>query len=91
MSLQYSFVTPLTSMVVTRPEEASDGPLIADKLTEGTPGWSSFKNQTPQNAQDCLHKGYRLLSYNNTVHCRLFPVFFIEQRQHAEKYGSKMH
>lgn len=34
MSLQYSFVTPLTSMVVTRPE-ASDGPLIADKLTEG--------------------------------------------------------
>lgn len=35
MSLRYSFVTPLTSMVVTRPEEASDGPLIADKLTEG--------------------------------------------------------
>lgn len=34
MSLQYSFVTPLTSMVVTKPE-ASDSPLIADKLTEG--------------------------------------------------------
>lgn len=33
MSLQYSFVTPLTSMVVTKPE-ASDSPLIADKLTE---------------------------------------------------------
>uniref|UniRef100_A0A667Z278 Inter-alpha-trypsin inhibitor heavy chain H3 n=1 Tax=Myripristis murdjan TaxID=586833 RepID=A0A667Z278_9TELE len=37
LSLQYSFVTPLTSMVVTKPE-AEDGPgspLIADKLTEG--------------------------------------------------------
>lgn len=36
-SLQYSFVTPLTSMVVTRPqpEEALGGPLIANKLTEG--------------------------------------------------------
>uniref|UniRef100_A0A8C7TQD3 Inter-alpha-trypsin inhibitor heavy chain H3 n=1 Tax=Oncorhynchus mykiss TaxID=8022 RepID=A0A8C7TQD3_ONCMY len=37
MSLQYSFVTPLTSMVVTKPEtdEEPEGPLIADKLTEG--------------------------------------------------------
>lgn len=34
MSLQYSFVTPLTSMVVSKPE-ALDSPLIADKLTEG--------------------------------------------------------
>uniref|UniRef100_A0A8C8FA35 Inter-alpha-trypsin inhibitor heavy chain H3 n=1 Tax=Oncorhynchus tshawytscha TaxID=74940 RepID=A0A8C8FA35_ONCTS len=36
MSLQYSFVTPLTSMVVTKPEtdEEPEGPLIADKLTE---------------------------------------------------------
>uniref|UniRef100_UPI003AAD0594 inter-alpha-trypsin inhibitor heavy chain H3-like isoform X1 n=2 Tax=Centroberyx gerrardi TaxID=166262 RepID=UPI003AAD0594 len=36
MSLQYSFVTPLTSMVITKPE-TEDGPgthLIADKLTE---------------------------------------------------------
>ena len=37
MSLQYSFVTPLTSMVVTKPEteDGPDSPLIADKLTEG--------------------------------------------------------
>ena len=37
MSLQYSFVTPLTSMVVTKPEteEGPGGPSIADKLTEG--------------------------------------------------------
>ncbi|KAK1901967.1 Inter-alpha-trypsin inhibitor heavy chain H3 [Dissostichus eleginoides] len=36
MSLQYSFVTPLTSMVVTKPdtEDGPDSPLIADKLTE---------------------------------------------------------
>lgn len=34
MSLRYSFVTPLTSMVVTKPED-DDSPMIADKLTEG--------------------------------------------------------
>ncbi|CAJ1051409.1 inter-alpha-trypsin inhibitor heavy chain H3-like isoform X1 [Xyrichtys novacula] len=36
MALQYSFVTPLTSMVVTKPdtEDGPEGPLIADKLTE---------------------------------------------------------
>ncbi|XP_056128891.1 inter-alpha-trypsin inhibitor heavy chain H3-like isoform X2 [Lampris incognitus] len=36
MSLKYSFVTPLTSMVVTKPEteERPDSTFIADKLTE---------------------------------------------------------
>lgn len=37
MSLRYSFVTHVTSMVVAKPE-SEDGPyslLIADKLTEG--------------------------------------------------------
>ncbi|XP_056292985.1 inter-alpha-trypsin inhibitor heavy chain H3-like [Pseudoliparis swirei] len=36
MSLRYSFVTPLTSMVVTKPdiEDGPDSTLIADKLTE---------------------------------------------------------
>ncbi|CAL8336642.1 unnamed protein product [Merluccius merluccius] len=40
MSLKYSFVTPLTSMVVSKPETEQDpsGPLIADKLTEGRTG-----------------------------------------------------
>ncbi|XP_070708560.1 inter-alpha-trypsin inhibitor heavy chain H3-like [Pempheris klunzingeri] len=39
MSLRYSFVTPLTSMVVTKPEteDGTEAPLIADKLTEGYP------------------------------------------------------
>ncbi len=37
LSLRYNFVTPLTSMVVTKPEtEDEDETLIADKLTEGT-------------------------------------------------------
>uniref|UniRef100_A0A673B691 Inter-alpha-trypsin inhibitor heavy chain H3 n=1 Tax=Sphaeramia orbicularis TaxID=375764 RepID=A0A673B691_9TELE len=37
MSLLYNFVTPLTSMVVTKPEteNGTDSPLVADKLTEG--------------------------------------------------------
>uniref|UniRef100_A0A672I053 Inter-alpha-trypsin inhibitor heavy chain H3 n=1 Tax=Salarias fasciatus TaxID=181472 RepID=A0A672I053_SALFA len=37
MSLEYSFVTPLTSMVVTKPEteDGNADPVIADKLTEG--------------------------------------------------------
>ncbi|XP_044029763.1 inter-alpha-trypsin inhibitor heavy chain H3-like [Siniperca chuatsi] len=34
MSLRYSFVTPVTSMVVTKPEDGPDSLLIADKLTE---------------------------------------------------------
>uniref|UniRef100_A0A8C4HQL4 Inter-alpha-trypsin inhibitor heavy chain H3 n=1 Tax=Dicentrarchus labrax TaxID=13489 RepID=A0A8C4HQL4_DICLA len=38
MALRYTFVTPLTSMVVTKPEteDGPDSPLIADKLTEGS-------------------------------------------------------
>ncbi|XP_069502319.1 inter-alpha-trypsin inhibitor heavy chain H3-like [Ambystoma mexicanum] len=36
LSLKYHFVTPLTSMVVTKPEdEKKDEPLIADKPSEG--------------------------------------------------------
>uniref|UniRef100_A0A7N6B6B1 Inter-alpha-trypsin inhibitor heavy chain H3 n=1 Tax=Anabas testudineus TaxID=64144 RepID=A0A7N6B6B1_ANATE len=44
MSLLYSFVTPLTSMVVTKPEteDGTDSPLIADKLTEGKEGVTHF-------------------------------------------------
>lgn len=36
MSLKYNFVTPLTSMVVTKPEteDGADSSVIADKLTE---------------------------------------------------------
>lgn len=36
LSLMYKFVTPLTSMVVTKPEEDDNEEGIADKPTEGT-------------------------------------------------------
>ncbi|NWS13605.1 ITIH3 inhibitor, partial [Pachyramphus minor] len=35
LSLKYKFVTPLTSMVVTKPEENDNEDMIADKPTEG--------------------------------------------------------
>ncbi|KAF3855920.1 hypothetical protein F7725_016643 [Dissostichus mawsoni] len=43
--LETSFVTPLTSMVVTKPdtEDGPDSPLIADKLTEGKVGKRGFQ------------------------------------------------
>lgn len=45
LSLRYNFVTPLTSMVVTKPEtEDEDETLIADKLTEGR-SRSHYKGQ----------------------------------------------
>uniref|UniRef100_A0AAZ3SVU0 Inter-alpha-trypsin inhibitor heavy chain H3 n=1 Tax=Oncorhynchus tshawytscha TaxID=74940 RepID=A0AAZ3SVU0_ONCTS len=46
MSLQYSFVTPLTSMVVTKPktEEEQEEPLIADKKGEGDTTSTSGKS-----------------------------------------------
>ncbi|XP_072438158.1 inter-alpha-trypsin inhibitor heavy chain H3-like isoform X2 [Chiloscyllium punctatum] len=34
LSLKYSFVTPLTSMVVTKPEKNENGTFVADKPTE---------------------------------------------------------
>ncbi|XP_062977228.1 inter-alpha-trypsin inhibitor heavy chain H3-like isoform X2 [Elgaria multicarinata webbii] len=36
MSLKYKFVTPLTSMVVTKPEDNEDKAALADKPLEGT-------------------------------------------------------
>ncbi|NXU83286.1 ITIH3 inhibitor, partial [Xiphorhynchus elegans] len=36
LSLKYKFVTPLTSMVVTKPEEDDSEDMIADKPTKGT-------------------------------------------------------
>uniref|UniRef100_A0A665UMS4 Inter-alpha-trypsin inhibitor heavy chain H3 n=1 Tax=Echeneis naucrates TaxID=173247 RepID=A0A665UMS4_ECHNA len=44
MSLRYSFVTPLTSMVVIKPEteDSTEAPLIANKLTE------AYRYHSPQ-------------------------------------------
>ncbi|KAK1901328.1 Inter-alpha-trypsin inhibitor heavy chain H3 [Dissostichus eleginoides] len=53
MSVQYSFVTPLTSMVVTKPdtEDGPDSPLIADKLTEGNIQSGNGQDQTSDRKQ----------------------------------------
>lgn len=46
LSLKYNFVTPLTSMVVTKPEdETKDDTFIADKLTEGMTKLSNSKQK----------------------------------------------
>lgn len=46
LSLKYNFVTPLTSMVVTKPEdETNDNTFTADKLTEGMTKLSNSKQK----------------------------------------------
>ncbi|XP_021465271.2 inter-alpha-trypsin inhibitor heavy chain H3 [Oncorhynchus mykiss] len=73
MSLQYSFVTPLTSMVVTKPEtdEEPEGPLIADKLTE----------DERQKAQRFGHFVPQLMS-NAWTHSRISPTNFVDGDPH---------
>lgn len=46
LSLKYNFVTPLTSMVVTKPEDENKNDMfIADKLTEGMTKLSNSKQR----------------------------------------------
>ncbi|XP_036806479.1 inter-alpha-trypsin inhibitor heavy chain H3 [Oncorhynchus mykiss] len=72
MSLQYSFVTPLTSMVVTKPktEEEQEEPLIADKLTE----------DERQNAQRLGHFVPQTVS--NTYRVQSRPTYFVDGDPH---------
>ncbi|XP_061780032.1 inter-alpha-trypsin inhibitor heavy chain H3-like isoform X2 [Nerophis lumbriciformis] len=69
MSLQYSFVTPLTSMVVTKPEDEDrpDGPLIANKLTE-------------EERQQAERVSYRHSSSN--YHYASSPTYFVDGDPH---------
>ncbi|XP_054831541.1 inter-alpha-trypsin inhibitor heavy chain H3-like [Eublepharis macularius] len=46
MSLKYKFVTPLTSMVVTKPEDNAEKEAIADKPIEGT--YAAYKSTAYQ-------------------------------------------
>ncbi|XP_041748340.2 inter-alpha-trypsin inhibitor heavy chain H3 [Coregonus clupeaformis] len=73
MSLQYSFVTPLTSMVVTKPEtdKGPEGPLIADKLTE----------DERQKAQKFGYAAPQLMS-NTWTHSRISPTYFVDGDPH---------
>ncbi|XP_062325554.1 inter-alpha-trypsin inhibitor heavy chain H3a isoform X2 [Osmerus eperlanus] len=73
LSLQYSFVTPLTSMVVTKPEteEGPVGPSIADKLTE-------------EERQRIEKRGYlapSLVSYNSRPSLSS-PTYFVDGDPH---------
>ncbi|XP_032066898.1 inter-alpha-trypsin inhibitor heavy chain H3-like isoform X2 [Thamnophis elegans] len=43
LSLKYKFVTPLTSMVVTKPEDNEEKEAVADKPTEGRQPVSSYQ------------------------------------------------
>uniref|UniRef100_A0A4W5NR70 Inter-alpha-trypsin inhibitor heavy chain H3 n=1 Tax=Hucho hucho TaxID=62062 RepID=A0A4W5NR70_9TELE len=73
MSLQYSFVTSLTSMVVTKPEtdEGPEGPLIADKLTEDERQKAHrFGNNVPQ------------LMSNTWTHSSISPTYFVDGDPH---------
>lgn len=47
LSLKYHFVTPLTSMVVTKPEDNEDQTSIADKPGEGGHGERRPESRTP--------------------------------------------
>uniref|UniRef100_A0AAY5L2B3 Inter-alpha-trypsin inhibitor heavy chain H3 n=1 Tax=Esox lucius TaxID=8010 RepID=A0AAY5L2B3_ESOLU len=77
MSLRYNFVTPLTSMVVTKPEteKGPEDPLIADKLTEGT------RPSGPQYIWPLDLSGYG--SPCLTVVCvSLSPIYYVDGDPH---------
>ncbi|XP_041836029.1 inter-alpha-trypsin inhibitor heavy chain H3a isoform X2 [Melanotaenia boesemani] len=70
MSLQYNFVTPLTSMVVTKPETEGeqDEPLIADKMTE---------EQRQQAEKQAAYQYVRPASYQVPA-----PTYFVDGDPH---------
>ncbi|XP_058487916.1 inter-alpha-trypsin inhibitor heavy chain H3-like isoform X2 [Solea solea] len=74
MSLKYSFVTPLTSMVVTKPEteDGTDSPLIADKLTE-------------EQRQQAERRGYYHMPVSPPVYTPTYhssPTYFVDGDPH---------
>ncbi|XP_008318550.1 inter-alpha-trypsin inhibitor heavy chain H3-like isoform X1 [Cynoglossus semilaevis] len=74
MSLQYNFVTPLTSMVVTKPETEETGPLIADKLTE------EERQQAERNRNRYQHVPPVFSSYQHTYHAP--PTQYVDGDPH---------
>ncbi|XP_045931308.1 inter-alpha-trypsin inhibitor heavy chain H3-like isoform X2 [Micropterus dolomieu] len=73
MSLHYSFVTPLTSMVVTKPdtEDGPDTPFIADKLTE----------EQRQQAERVAHGFASSPTYIHSYHKS--PTYFVDGDPHV--------
>lgn len=79
MSLRYGFVTPLTSMVVTKPESESGSPLIADKLTESKEIYNVCCRLTQNLTRLPLEQCCIMKIITFPPHC------FAEQRQEAER------
>ncbi|XP_062252850.1 inter-alpha-trypsin inhibitor heavy chain H3-like isoform X2 [Platichthys flesus] len=84
MSLRYSFVTPLTSMVVTKPEteDGTESPLIADKLTEEQRQQADRMAQRKQadlSAQRQYSTGRLALPVSNTYSS---PTYFVDGDPH---------
>ncbi|XP_032893227.1 inter-alpha-trypsin inhibitor heavy chain H3-like [Amblyraja radiata] len=57
LSLKYSFVTPLTSMVVTKPNDAKNETLVADKPSENENGRVPFPKRNSQRTRLHSHHG----------------------------------
>ncbi|KAJ3581166.1 hypothetical protein NHX12_016967 [Muraenolepis orangiensis] len=78
MSLKYSFVTPLTSMVVTKPETEEDpsSTLIADKLTEEQRQMAD-KMGNRYNPQQ-----FTTARYNYPSHASAAPTYFVDGDPH---------
>ncbi|XP_027859388.1 inter-alpha-trypsin inhibitor heavy chain H3a isoform X1 [Xiphophorus couchianus] len=77
MSLQYSFVTPLTSMVVTKPEteDGTDSPLIADKLTEE-------QRQQAERLRSMAYSGFASNFFSAPVQYAYSPVYLVDGDPH---------
>ncbi|XP_028302259.1 inter-alpha-trypsin inhibitor heavy chain H3-like [Gouania willdenowi] len=80
MSLRYSFVTPLTSMVVTKPEteDGADNSFIADKLTE-------------DQRQKAEQQRGSVASFQSTHHTKQRQQQQQQQQQAQSSSGSRPH
>ncbi|XP_078065932.1 inter-alpha-trypsin inhibitor heavy chain H3-like isoform X2 [Mustelus asterias] len=76
LSLKYSFVTPLTSMVVTKPEEKKNDTFVADKPPEDA---TFGRQQIQQNAPRYAHPGGRAFASVDSD-----PHFIISINDHSD-------
>ncbi|XP_027135469.1 inter-alpha-trypsin inhibitor heavy chain H3 [Larimichthys crocea] len=92
LSLRYSFVTPLTSMVVTKPEteDGPGSPLIADKLTEDQRQKAERSNA--QNSISYYHDGRFLILHSasdfSNIHDSLSDYYDDEYRSSANSLSN---
>ncbi|XP_040262785.1 inter-alpha-trypsin inhibitor heavy chain H3-like [Bufo bufo] len=82
LSLKFKFVTPLTSMVVTKPEEKDkeEETLIADKFVEGQD--KSTNNPFGAGAPMQTYPLYQTQSSNHIVSSPYYPQMFVDSDPH---------